>query len=165
MEFTFAAAILHYVNHLKLNVLAPICISSNPTPWPYVVKGKKPLQYWFSTKRIPLITNLHSLWYKEIEGKYIKVLPHNIEDLLTSIGLAHWIMGDGYFTNGSTKLCTDNFTKEQVLLLIYILGKKFYIKATTNKRTNPDGAIKWRINISKLSMDKLISLVQLYFIP
>jgi hypothetical protein len=51
-------------------------------------------------------------------------------------------MGDGYFTNGSTKLCTDNFTKEQVLLLIYILGKKFYIKATTNKRTNPDGAIK-----------------------
>lgn len=165
LEFTFAAAILHYVNHLKFNVLAPICTSSNPTPWPNVVKGKQPLQYWFSTKRTPSITNLHSLWYKEIEGKYIKVLPHNIEDLLTPIGLAHWIMGDGYFTNGSTKLCTHNFTKEEVLLLIDILAKKIGIKATIQKRTNPDGAIKWRINISRISMDILISLVQLYIIP
>jgi len=51
-------------------------------------------------------------------------------------------MGDGYFTNGSTKLCTDNFTKQEVLRLIDILEKKFFIKATINKRTNPDGAIK-----------------------
>jgi hypothetical protein len=46
-----------------------------------------------------------------------------------------------------------------------ILVKKFAIKATINKRTNPDGTIKWRINISKLSMDKLISIVQSYVIP
>lgn len=165
LEFTFAAAILHYVNYLKFNVLAPICTTSNPTPWPNTVKGQQPLQYWFSTKRMPAITSLHSLWYKEIDGKYIKVLPINIEELLTPIAFAHWIMGDGYFTGGSTKLCTDNFTKEEVLILIDILKKNFDIKATINKRTNPDGAIKWRINISKLSMDKLISIVQLYVIP
>ena len=164
LEFTFAATILHYVNYLKFNVLAPICTTSNPTPWPNVLKGQ-PLQYWFSTKRLLAITSLHSIWYKEIKGKYIKVLPDNIEDLLTPIGLAHWIMGDGYFTNGSTKLCTDNFTKEEVLLLIDVLEKKFSIKATINKRTNQDGAIKWRINISKSSMTTLIDLVQLYVIP
>ena len=89
LEFTFAAAILHYVNYLKFNVLAPICTTSNPTPWPNTVKGQQPLQYWFSTKRMPAITSLHSLWYKEIDGKYIKVLPINIEELLTPIAFAH----------------------------------------------------------------------------
>ena len=434
LEFTFAATILHYVNHLKFNVLSPICTTSNPTPWP---KGQQPLQYWFSTKRLSILTNLYFVWYKEIQGKYIKVLPYNIESLLTPIGLAHfkspkstlffkgvrtystyipsikkyenadilklqavsenkgksgvyrWInnvngktyigssinlgkrlgnyfnlnyistskmliskalikygysnfsleiieycdrsdailreqyyldickpeynllkvagsslgyvhtentiakmrdsrfnwteeqktkvldhlkihnssadqieksrqrlieynkskgvsieildtktnevstyssirqaaetigcvhrtillaerslkergisrlikkrylvkpmrrefhsftrssaqaisnnkvwtggfMGDGYFTNGSTKICTDNFTKEEVLKLIDVLEKNFSIKATINKRTNPNGAIKWRINISKLSMNTLISLVELYVIP
>jgi hypothetical protein len=51
-------------------------------------------------------------------------------------------MGDGYFAEGSVKICTDNFTKEEVLRLIEILHKKFDIKASINKRTNPGGAIK-----------------------
>lgn len=164
LEFTFAAAILHYVNYLKFNVLASICSASNPTPWPNPVEGKEPTQYWFSTKRSVAITNLHSLWYKEIDGKYIKILPMNIKGLLTPIALAHWIMGDGYFTNGSTKLCTDNFTKQEVLILMDILQKKYDIKATINKRTNPGGFIKWRINISRLSMEKFISIVKMYMI-
>lgn len=165
-EFTFAAKILHYVNYLKFNVLAPICTSSSPTPWSNPkLDGKEPTQYWFSTKRLPAITNLYLSWYKEIDGKFIKILPFNIEELLTPIALAHLIMGDGYFTNGSVKICTDNFTKEEVLRLIEILYVKYDIKASINQRTNPGGAIKWRIRISKLSMDKLISLVRPYFIP
>lgn len=79
--------------------------------------------------------------------------------------MAHWVMGDGYFWEGSTKICTDNFTKEEVLRLIEILNRKFYLKATLKKRVNPDGLIKWRINISRLSMNKLISLVKIYMIP
>lgn len=166
LEFTFAAKILHYVNYLKFNVLAPICTSSSPTPWSNPkLDGKEPTQYWFSTKRLPAITNLYLSWYKEIDGKFIKILPFNIEELLTSIALAHWIMGDGYFTDGSVKICTDNFTKGEVLRLIEILYVKYDIKASINKRTNPGGAIKWRIRISKLSMDKLISVARPYFIP
>lgn len=165
LEFTFAAKILHYVNYLKFNVLAPICTSSEPTPWSNSkLENKEPTQYWFSTKRLPVLTSLHSVWYKEIEGKFIKILPHNIEELLTPIALAHWIMGDGYFTEGSLKICTDNFTKDEVLKLIEVLSVKYDIKATINKRTNPDGAIKWRIRISKTSMDKLILLVRPHII-
>ena len=51
-------------------------------------------------------------------------------------------MGDGYFTNGTLKVCTDNFTKDEVLKLIKVLHIKYDIKATINQRTNPDGAIK-----------------------
>ena len=165
LEFTFAAKILHYVNYLKFNSLAPLCTSSKPTPWSNSkLEDKEPTQYWFSTKRLPILTSLHSVWYKEIEGKFIKVLPYNIEELLTPIALGHWIMGDGYFTEGSLKICTDNFTKDEVLKLIEVLDVKFGIKATINKRTNSDGAIKWRIRISKISMDKLILLVRPYII-
>jgi hypothetical protein len=51
-------------------------------------------------------------------------------------------MGDGYFTDGSLKIYTDNFTKEEVLRLIKVLHVKYDIKATINQRTNPDGAVK-----------------------
>jgi hypothetical protein len=72
-------------------------------------------------------------------------------------------MGDGYFSNGSVKVCTDNFTKEEVL--IQVLGDKFGIKATINKRSNATGNVVWRINISRLSMEKLKNLVGPYLIP
>lgn len=45
-------------------------------------------------------------------------------------------MGDAYFTDGTEKICTDNFTKQEVLILIIILGDKFGINATINKRKN-----------------------------
>jgi hypothetical protein len=50
-------------------------------------------------------------------------------------------MGDGYFDNGSVKICTDNFTQEEVLKLIEILENKFDVKASINKRSNPNGNI------------------------
>lgn len=169
LEFTFSSKILHYVNYLKHDALAFISTESEATPWPNPrLTGKEPTQYWFSTKRLPSITNLHQLWRhspKQIEGKFIKILPWNIEELLTPVVLAHWIMGDGYLTDGSVKICTDNFTEVEVQKLINILNVKFGIKASSNKRTNPDGRILWRIRISKLSMEKLISLVYPYFIP
>ena len=93
IEFTFSAKILHYVNYLKYDVLASICTISRPTPWPNPeLTGKEPTQFWFSTKRLPAISNLHQLLYKVIDGKYIKILPLNIEELLTPVALAHPIL-------------------------------------------------------------------------
>lgn len=74
-------------------------------------------------------------------------------------------MGDGYFSDGCLKICTDNFTKDEVLTLINVLDVNFGINASINKRTNSDGKVKWRIRVSKLSMDKLITIVSPYIIP
>jgi hypothetical protein len=52
------------------------------------------------------------------------------------------VMGDGYFSDGCLKICTDNFTKDEVLTLINVLDVKFGINASINKRTNSDGKIK-----------------------
>jgi len=65
--------------------------------------------------------------------------------------------GDGYFADGSVKICTDNLTKEEVLILTAALrpiytpcvagtarggaGDKLGIKATINKRSNANGNV------------------------
>lgn len=151
---------------MKYNALAFICTGSEATAWPNPnTTGKEATQYWFSTKRLASLTLLYNTWYKEVEGKHIKIFPLKIEELLTPLALAHWIMGDGYFANGSVKICTDNFSKEEVLTLTKVLGDKFGIKATINKRSNASGNVVWRISISRLSMEKLKILVDPYLIP
>lgn len=166
LEFTFSAQILHYIKYLKRDALAGISNESEPTPWPNPEKtNKEPSQYWFSTKRLPAISELHRIWYKYVDGKFVKILPFNIKELLTPVSIAHWIMGDGYFDGNTLKLCTDNFTKEEVLILIKILDEKFGIKATINKRSNPNNSVVWRIRINKVSIEKLKLLVSPYFIP
>lgn len=162
LVFTFSSKILYYVKYLKFNVLASICTKSEPTPWP---NSLKPTQYWFSTRCLPAISQLHSVWYKHVDNAYVKIVPSNIKDLLSAIGLAHWIMGDGYFAGNVVNICTDNFTKEEVLILIKALNDKFGIKATINKRTNPNGKVVWRIRVSKNSMANLINISKPYFIP
>lgn len=166
LEFTFSAKNVNYIKYLKYGALEFICTKSKPTPWPNpLLKNKEPTQYWFSSKHLPLFSQLHSLWYKEVDDKYIKIIPERIEEMLTPVGLAHWIMGDGYFDNGGVKICTDNFTQKEVLKLIEIIESKFGIKSSLNKRSNPNGKIVWRIRVRKLSMEKLIKLIIPYFIP
>lgn len=73
-------------------------------------------------------------------------------------------MGDGYFYENTLKLCTDNFTKDEVLTL-KVLYHIFGLKATMNKRTNPSNSVVWTIRISRKSMGLLKSLVIPYLIP
>lgn len=140
LQFTFSAQNLPYLRYLKFVVYAPLCTNSEPTPWPIPeLTGKAATQYWFSTKQLPMLTELHKVWYKYVEGKFVKILPSNMYELLNPIGIAQWIMGDGYLGDNTLRLCTDNFTKEEVLILLDVLDKKFGIKATLNKRTKDNG--------------------------
>lgn len=52
---------------------------------------------YFDTKAI--FKEYINLFYKydEINKKRIKIIPNNINELLTPIGLAYWIMDDGNF--------------------------------------------------------------------
>jgi hypothetical protein len=73
-----------------------------------------------------------SLWYvSSVSGNKIKVLPPI--DLLyhwvTPAALAHWIMGDGKAHHSGLYLCTDNFSHQEVGVLINLLRVKFNIDA------------------------------------
>jgi hypothetical protein len=67
--------------------------------------------------------------------------------MLKPIGLAHWIMGDGYWNTKerTINLCTDNFTEEEVELLISTLHQNFGLLSTKLKRTKTNNNICWRI--------------------
>lgn len=168
LEFTFSKNNLSYIQYLKFIIYANICTKTEPTPYSNPKKTNKPItQYWFSTKRLSYFTKLHKIWYKEENGKFIKIVPKNIKTFLTPIGLAHWIMGDGYWSDGTVYLCTDNFNNEEVKLLIKILFNNFNLIAKINTRKKDNNVICWRIRFSgkKENIKNLRNLVTSFMIP
>ena len=65
----------------------------------------------------------------------LKIIPNNIGDLLTPLGLAHWIMQDRSYHKVSkgVALCTDSFQKEEIQLLLSVLQKNFNLICTIQK--------------------------------
>nr|YP_009268547.1 hypothetical protein [Beauveria caledonica]AMD61810.1 hypothetical protein [Beauveria caledonica] len=149
-----------YVSYVY-NIFSSL-IKSEPTiviRKPHHLTGNVHKSIYVRTLRFSCLNKYHDLFYKDNK----KIIPGNIEELITYRGLAHFIMGDGYYHNndGVIFLCTENFSIEDQEVLIKALSSKLDIKATLNKRT----ATKSRIRISKSSMDKLVKNVESYFIP
>jgi hypothetical protein len=100
-------------------------------------QDKIPTQYAFNSRCLPALTELHAQWYVWSEELnkfvFVKIVPLNIKELLTPLGLAHWIMGDGYWSAGTLYLCTDNFTSKEVDLLINTLHTNFNLIAGKQK--------------------------------
>ena len=65
--------------------------SSGPYLITSVISGNRNYGLQFFTRSMPCMTELHSLFYPN----GVKIVPHNIYELLTPIALAHMIMGDG----------------------------------------------------------------------
>lgn len=156
-----------YINWLYKDIYGKYSIS-NVKPYSRVLDSsdKVIVQYRFSTKSLPVFTELHNIWYKynTITNKFVKIVPLNIIEIFTEISLAYWIMDDGYFDKyGRAQtiiLCTENFTKQECELLQKVL-LNININTTLkvrNKRLNT-----YRIRISKLSMPLVRKLVKPYF--
>ena len=159
---------LNYLNHLNYNIYSQFT-DTKLYAYPNINlpqhKGKEITQYHFTTKTHPVYTALHSLWYKwdKDKNKYHKIIPYNIYEMFSEISLAYWIMDDGYFDSyGRAKtvlLCTESFTKEECIILQSLL-EKLNIKSTLKIRDKINN--KYRIRISKTSMDRVILLVKPY---
>jgi hypothetical protein len=109
--------------------------------------------------QLPCFIQVYNTWY--LHGK--KVVPDNIMELLTPIGLAHWIMGDGSRHNSGLHLSVYGFTYKQVKLLINVLDLKFNLKCSIYNLSTIGG--KPRIYIWQKSMDKLRLHVNPYVLP
>ena len=75
----------------------------------------------FSTLSLPCFNQYKSLFYKNNK----KIVPINIQELLTPIGLAYWIMDDGSIQNKGLHLNTYAFNSEDVLKLKSTLENLF----------------------------------------
>lgn len=100
---------------------------------------------------------INNIWY--INGK--KVIPHNIEEYLSPLALAVWIMDDGGKVSSGLKLCANSFTLSEIEKLCDILNKKYNLMASPNKAgdLNKD---QYVIYISKYSINQLAKLVLPY---
>ena len=156
-----------YVMYLWSKIYSPICTSTVPCPWPNPKTGRPVSQYKFQTRHLVPLTLLHKIWYSwspELT-KYVKILPLNIGELLTPIGLALWIQDDGHKDGNGLVLCTECFTLTEVELLISVLRDNFGLTSTIRERKQKGKHIGWRIYIRAENKDKLISLVKPYFVP
>lgn len=90
-----------HVYYLCQEIQKSICTMTPPHPWPNPKTGKPTTQYHFSSKALKSISKINSEWYQGCEksNKFVKIVPSNIGELLTPLGLAHWLMGDGYWVN------------------------------------------------------------------
>jgi ubiquinol-cytochrome c reductase cytochrome b subunit len=105
---------------------------------------------------------IYNSFYINIDGKNIKRVPDWIEEYITPIGLAHWIMQDGSRQNKQgISIATNSFTYEECLFLSNILNRKYKLKSTVMKTGYLN---QWRISIWKESMIILVSIVKPYII-
>lgn len=88
-----------------------------------------------------------------------KIIPLNIEEHLTEISLAFWIMDDGgKNTNDDLILHTNSYTLEEVEFLISVLNNKFNLSSRIYKRN----INQWAILIPKKELYKVRELVSKY---
>ena len=76
----------------------------------------------FDTLTLPCFTSYKELFYN-LEGK--KIIPNNINQLLTPRGLAYWIMDDGSIQNKGLHLNVYGFTLDEVVKLKSTLENLF----------------------------------------
>jgi LAGLIDADG DNA endonuclease family len=86
---------------------------------------------YFLTYTLPCFNDLYLLFYPA--GK--KIIPANIAELLTPLGLAHLIADDGSWNKKGryVVLCTDSFTLADVQHLASVLNDKWDLKCYVNK--------------------------------
>ena len=100
---------------------------------------------------MPCITELYYLFYPN----KVKVIPENIYNMLTPVGLAHVIMGDGKALRHGIVLCTDSYSLEDVVILMNVLLIKFRLDCTLRYHTQTQP----RIYIKESSMPLLREIV------
>lgn len=159
------ANVQYYMRWSKFDLLQNFCTNSRLTPYP----KNNPTIYWFGSRCLPVFTQMYYLWYDVKDGERFKKIP-SIEYQLehfNEASLAHWIMNDGYW-DGTVIICTESFSKREVLCLIEQLRLKYVLKRGTKKRyeiTERQGNVRLRFSGTAENMEKLISLVKPHMHP
>lgn len=88
---------------------------------------KRTYQYWrHQSQSTPLLGGLRKIFY--IEGR--KIIPENLDTLITARALAVWYMDDGYYyrRDKCSYLYLGNVTRKEADYLVSIFDRKFQLK-------------------------------------
>jgi predicted thioredoxin/glutaredoxin len=125
-----------------------------------ILNNKTHHSIYFDTLTYEAFNYYHEIFYLNKK----KIVPSNIEDLLTAKALAYWAMIDGVLDRSGFILYTNNLTLDEVKLLIKVLKKKFDLNCSIHNRKN-SGKVKksYLIYIKADSWLKFKQLVEPHF--
>jgi|ERR1700722_16456324 len=162
LSVMFGSLHISYLYHLY-NLFEPYCDNlvtfvntyNNNTNTNYV-------QVSFKTVSLPLFLKYHVMFYifDETFNRYKKIVPVNIEDLMTPVVLAHLIMGDGNLKpiDKIIRIYTNSFSKKDVERLGNAITNKLgIVTKTTHDRNN-----QYMLTISNNQLEKVRSTVLPY---
>ena len=128
-----------------------------------IIRGKIFYSISFQTRQLESFNLLFNLLYiftpMNHKINYVKTIKTDLFFYMDYIVLAHLIQGDGAKKNKGITLCTDNFSLQEVVLLINILILKFNINPTIHKEKK-----FFRIYINKIDLIKIKPFIEPYFV-
>ena len=131
------------------------------------IKGKDRnyINLRLKTISLPVFNYYFNLFYEfdSEKGKFVKIVPKNISDLLNSVVLAYLIMTDGNFDKGRNRvrIYTNSYNKEDVERLAAAINTNLGIYAAViHDRKN-----QWIITIGAKQLTLLREKVSTYFDP
>lgn len=86
----------------------------------------------FTTRQLSCFTQLHELFYVN----KVKIVPINIEEILTPVSLAYWAMDDGSKQGKGIHLNVYAFSEEDIKRLTDTLSNKFGLKCSVHTPKN-----------------------------
>ena len=123
---------------------------TNSTP------GKYKSTYYFRTVSHQYFDEMRSLFYR----KNSKIIPADIDHLLTPLAVAVWFMDDGTKEGKQARINTQSFTKKEHKKLSDTLEATLGIKSTINRDKQ-----LFRLRISDESMSLFRKMVEPYIVP
>ena len=111
----------------------------------------------FVTLSLPCFNIYRELFYNS-EG--LKILPENLEELLTARGLAYWIKDDGYKHRKALYISTESFSLAENEFQAKILKTKFDLDCSVHSATNGS-----RVYIFSSSRERLKQFIHPYLLP
>lgn len=164
LTISFGAKHSAYLMHL-FNLIEPYT-NTNPTSISvYNKQTKTNNEVWrFKTVSLPQLLYYYELFYKaNSEGKLIKIIPLNIEELMSPVVLAHLIQGDGNLKQPDKiiRIYTNSFTRTEVNLLALAITRKLGILTkVVHDRNN-----QYMITISKSQLSLIQELIKSHMHP
>jgi LAGLIDADG DNA endonuclease family protein len=119
------------------------------------------------TLTLPCFTIFHNIFYRlnESTNKYYKIIPLNIEEILTPIVIAFLIMGDGSYNKSRKviRISTNSYNKIEVELLKTAFENKFNILCSLERAKKDSN--QYLLVIRRSQVHKIQDLIKDIVIP
>ena len=125
--------------------------------------GSSYVNYRLKTATLPVFNVLHDIFYvvDPKTNKRVKIVPLNIDDLMSPITLAHLIMGDGGYNKSMNiiRIYTYNFTLEDCNRLALSITNLGIFTQVKYDRVGKNGNKQYILQLDSSQLDTLRNLV------